>query len=372
MKRFLRIGILAGMLLWGVGLLRWPQEAAASAREGLSLCANVIIPSLFPFFVLASLVVSLGLAQELGRVLGPIMGPVFGVSGPGGTALAVGLLAGYPVGAQTVRELYEAGHCDQDEAETLLAFCNNCGPAFLLGTAGAGVFGSGQAGLLLLLCHWLGAVSVGIFFRFRRGGRVQFVPHLVPPQPISFFQAFTGAVKSALLSTLNVCAYVVLFSVILTLLRLGGVLGLLTQGLTALGLVTAEGVVTGFVELSNGVATLTTGGSLLARLATASFVLGFGGLSVQCQTMAVLAGSGLSVRREFFGKCLHGLFAALWTGLLGLFPGAVPAFAPAVHPNVVALLWQPVATLLLSCVVLAVLLRILWKKGAGKHPSNGV
>lgn len=362
MKRLLRLGILAGMLLWGGGLLCWPQEAAASAREGLSLCANVIIPSLFPFFVLASLVVSLGLAQELGRVLGPIMGPVFGVSGPGGTALAVGLLAGYPVGAQTVRELYEAGHCDRDEAETLLAFCNNCGPAFLLGAAGAGIFGSGQAGLLLLLCHWLGAISVGMLFRWRRGSTVHTRPHLPPPQPISFFSAFTGAVKSALLSTLNVCAYVVLFSVILTLLRLGGVLGLLAQGLTVLGLPTAEGIVTGFVELSNGVATLSSGGPLLARLTTASFVLGFGGLSVQCQTLAVLAGSGLSVRREFWGKCLHGLFAALWTGLLGVFPGAVTAFAPAPQPSPVALLWQPVAALLFSCGVLAAMVRILWKK----------
>ena len=39
------------------------------------------------------------------------------------------------------------------EAERLLAFCNNSGPAFILGVVGVGVFGSSRVGLLLYLAH---------------------------------------------------------------------------------------------------------------------------------------------------------------------------------------------------------------------------
>lgn len=42
----------AGLLLVGLLLFLFPEESVAAAREGISLCADVLIPSLFPFFVL--------------------------------------------------------------------------------------------------------------------------------------------------------------------------------------------------------------------------------------------------------------------------------------------------------------------------------
>ena len=47
-----------------LSLMLWPQEAMEAAREGLQLCYNVIIPSLFPFFVLSALVVILFCAYK--------------------------------------------------------------------------------------------------------------------------------------------------------------------------------------------------------------------------------------------------------------------------------------------------------------------
>ena len=82
-------------------LMRWPQESMAAARDGLALCGNVIIPSLFPFFVLSSLVVELGMSRYLGRLLEGVMAPLFRVGGACSSALALGFVGGYPVGART-------------------------------------------------------------------------------------------------------------------------------------------------------------------------------------------------------------------------------------------------------------------------------
>ena len=48
-----------GLLCAALALVLWPGEAMSAMKDGLSLCGNVILPSLFPFFVLSSLVVEL-------------------------------------------------------------------------------------------------------------------------------------------------------------------------------------------------------------------------------------------------------------------------------------------------------------------------
>ena len=48
-----------GLLLAALALVVWPGESMSAMKDGLSLCGNVILPSLFPFFVLSSLVVEL-------------------------------------------------------------------------------------------------------------------------------------------------------------------------------------------------------------------------------------------------------------------------------------------------------------------------
>ena len=116
---FLGLGLLCATL----ALMFWPQEAMEAAREGLRLCYNVILPSLFPFFVLSALVVDLGLAGYLGRALEGLMRPLFHVPGACASALVLGFVGGYPVGARTALSLYQKGMCTKTEAERLLSFC---------------------------------------------------------------------------------------------------------------------------------------------------------------------------------------------------------------------------------------------------------
>lgn len=313
----------AGLLLCAVALICWPRDVSAAVKEGLQLCYNVILPSLFPFFILSSLVISLGLAGYLGRLLEPVMRPLFHVGGPCAAALALGFVGGYPVGARAALTLYEEGQCSKTECERLLAFCNNSGPAFILGVVGAGVFADSRVGLLLCLVHALSSVCVGLVFRFYREkdrktqGRTS-----APIAAQRFTTAFTGAVKGAVNSTLNICAFVVCFTVILRLCFLSGLFpalaGFLGRILAPLGFteVWARRLLTGLLELSSGVAALTGDGSLTGRVSMAAFLLGWAGISVHCQVLSFLGESGLSTRTYIGGKLLHGLFSAGLTALL--------------------------------------------------------
>ena len=80
--------LLGAGLLWAtLALVLWPEQAMEAMRDGLKLCGNVILPSLFPFFVLSSLVVELGMSRYLGRLLEPVMAPLFRVNGSCAAAL---------------------------------------------------------------------------------------------------------------------------------------------------------------------------------------------------------------------------------------------------------------------------------------------
>ena len=115
------------------------------------------------------------------------------------------------------------------------------------------------------------------------------------------------------------------------ILTYGGILSSLAQGLSALlaplGMdqTWSERLLTGLVEVSSGVSSLTDG-SLSGRLSMAAFMLGWAGVSVHCQVLAFLEDSGLSVHTYVVGKILHGAFsAALAAMLFRLIPFSSPA-----------------------------------------------
>ncbi len=322
--------LLLGLVLLtaALALVVWPQESMDAARTGLQLCCNVIIPSLFPFFVLSALVVDLGLADYLGRALERFMRPLFRVPGSCACALVLGFIGGYPVGARTAISLYSSGACSKTEAERLLAFCNNSGPAFILGVVGAGIFADSRVGVLLYLAHAAASVCVGVLFRFYRrsepggsgGSRMSIAAKRASV-------AFTGSIRDSFLSTLNICAFVVFFTVVIRMLTVSGILtaaaGLMGMLLAPLGFSESWGarLLTGILEISSGVWSLTGAGSLSGKVTMAAFMLGWAGLSVHCQVLSFLGGSGLSVRTYLAGKLIHGGLSALFVGaLIRVFP----------------------------------------------------
>lgn len=317
--------LLAGtaLLAGTVVLLRWPQESISAVREGISVCGNILIPSLFPFLVLSNLIISLELSHYLGACLEPLMRPLFRIGGNCSCALVLGLIGGYPIGARTAVSLYQSGQCSKTECERLLSFCNNSGPAFIFGVVGAGIFRSGTISLLLYLIHITASLLVGLLFRFYGHESPSFpmIHHSVQRQRTPFSAAFTRSITDSLTSVLNICSFVLFFTVFLRGLFLSGFLPALS-GLMA-GLCASTGVtkswfqqlLTGFVELSSGVLSIPETGSLSGRASMAAFMLGWAGLSVHCQVLSFLGECNLSARTYLTGKLLHGVFSALLTNL---------------------------------------------------------
>ena len=303
-----------GSLLFLVLLCRYSADCTQAVQGALQLCLTSAVPSLFPFFAASSLAISSGLAQSLGEQFAPLMRHVFHLPGCGAAALFLGFLGGYPAGARMAAELWHSGLCTKDEAAALASVCNNTGPAFLIGMCGCGLFHSVRLGVLLYCIHILSALVTA--FLLRPGQLPPATPSRPLPEQLPFCSLLTQSVLSAGRSCLMVSAFILFFSVVLCLLRLTGILSAICTaalpllsgcGLSAAGI---QSLATGCVELTQGLAGLTpAAGSTGARLAAASFLCAFGGLSVLFQTAA--ATEGLPFLHCIHGKCMHACISTL-------------------------------------------------------------
>ena len=208
--------------------------------------------------------------------------------------------------------LRRSGALTREQAERALAFCNNSGPAFLVGAAGVGVFHGAGYGLLLYGVHVLSAVLVGMLFAPRSGG---FEPEARSQiAAVSLAQALPEAVRSAVCAVLTVSGFVVTFSVVTGILDASGLLPALVGTLSArlgLELHFARALCTGVLELGTGIGAMQGLAPTPENLALAAFLIGWGGVSVHCQTAAVLAGTDIKSARHTVGRLLHGVISAL-------------------------------------------------------------
>lgn len=116
-----------------IAVLCRPDATFGYAYEGLCQWAVKMVPTLFPFMMISSIMVYSGADLELGRMLSLLLKRVYKYSACGLYAIFMGFFCGFPMGAKVVSELCEKNKLSKEEAVSLLSFCNNIGPAYFLG-----------------------------------------------------------------------------------------------------------------------------------------------------------------------------------------------------------------------------------------------
>lgn len=325
-------------LAFASSLLLFSNNNLPAIKKGLSLWANSVVPSLFPFFVATELLMNTNFVNILGRFLNKIMKPLFNIRGEGSFGFIMGLISGYPVGAKIACDFRENNICSKEECERLLSFTNNSGPLFILGTVGISMFGNSTIGLLLLITHILACISVGIIFRFWK-----FNSHsadYVGNKNSSFnkyrnvtFSNLGGvlgiSITNSISTVLMIGGFVVIFSSIISILNASGILNnlivILTPVFNFLHIDSSfiYGILTGFLEITNGISSISGVHvrNISINIVLTAFLLGFGGLSVLLQVLSITSKTDLSIKPYIYGKLLHGVLAAFYTFVvISVFP----------------------------------------------------
>lgn len=280
-------------------LLSYPTAVSTGISRGLSICSAVIIPTLYPFMLLAGVLADSPLCRRPGRVAEWTARRLFGLPGCCAPAILLSLVGGYPAGALAISRLYRQEQIDRAQVRRMTAFCVNGGPGFIVSTVGAGLLGSVQAGILL--CGAQMAVSLGIGIYLGKGHRhhpsATTAPALPPPRPVA---QMVGDTCGALLT---MCGFVVLAAALLSLAEAMGVARGVAN-LTGAAASDVSALLAAILEVSCGcIALAGTGGLTPLWL---SLALSWGGLSVQGQLAAALPGERLLTPGFWSWRLLHG------------------------------------------------------------------
>jgi len=321
------------IVIFIVGLVLFSGNALASAQNGIKLWINIVFPSLFSFLVASNLLSKSGIVKRFGKLLEPLMRPFFNVPGSGAFPLAMGITSGYPVGAKLAADLRKENMVTKDEAERLLTFTNNSGPLFVIGAVASGMFNNPNVGIILLTAHIMAGITVGIVFRNYKAGRKSYyiksakilkkTANSNKKQDENVGRMLGDAIGNSVWTMLIIGGYIIFFSVLIGLLNETGFLATISRGITfmlqpfGVDESIVKSLLCGFFEVSTGASMASNSSAAqIVQLTTAALIMGWGGLSVHSQVMAITSDTDISLKPYLFGKFLHGVISAIYTYIM--------------------------------------------------------
>jgi sporulation integral membrane protein YlbJ len=321
-----------------LAMVQYPKEAFDSAIVGLNLWWNVVFPSLLPFFILSEILMGLGVVHFIGVLLEPLMRPVFNVPGVGAFALSMGLASGYPMDAVITSKFRKNQLCTAVEAERLLSFTNTADPLFMFGAVAVGMFARPELGAIIALAHYVSSFLVGVIFRFHGRSRDQQVPDSARPAGNIYLRAFRAlysarqedkrpigqllgdAVRTSMNTILLIGGFIIVFSVFLRIVSVVGLTASVNTffvwvlGLIGFSPALAPAMVSGLFEIDIGaMAAAQATAPIGEKVAIASAIIAWSGLSVHGQVASIVIESGIRMAPYMFGRLVHAILAALIT-----------------------------------------------------------
>lgn len=261
------------------------------ASSGIELCIKSILPALFPFCILSKLINSQLVGKQI-PFLRPI-GKLCNIPAGAEAILLLGFIGGYPFGAQCISDAYRSKALTKQDAQRMLGFCNNAGPAFLFGIIGPILQNKGS--LIGILCiQVISALAVGIILPRHKTRNA----HNIVTQNKSLQTALEESIHTMAL----VCGWVIIFRIVIAFMELW----LSAYQSTAVPL-----IITGILELSNGCIALSKLDQAGAIYLLSSVFLSLGGSCVTMQTAAVTKCIGKSyyLPGKFMQTCLVALLS---------------------------------------------------------------
>lgn len=291
-------------------LFKFPDAIKSGITEGLSICFQTVIPSLFPFLVLSSYVVNSNILNPFYRFLSPVTRVLFKQPANAVPVIILSMIGGFPVGLKMIKELFKREEITEIQAKRLCLFCMNSGPAFTITVVGANLLRSTLAGVVIYSSLCISSLIIGFFTRFifRDDGRN--CP--VKQYRITDLSTLSASVTSGINNILGICGWIVLFSGFIECFNI-----LNSNYFLSIFVKTTVEVTRACIEFSGKIA-----------LPYLAFIIGFGGFCVHFQILDCLKKCKMNYSHFLFSRVMNGCLSAIITYIILIFvPVEIDVFA---------------------------------------------
>lgn len=251
------------------------------------ICLEVIIPSLFAFMVLSSLILSTNLYKIIFKPLIIIFKPLLKMTEQESGIFILSLIGGYPVGAKLIRQAVENGSITQKSAQRMINFSFASGPSFITGIVGVGVFGSVKTGLILYFSNIISNIVLTFILNIKSKPCNSKIAYNISFTADKLINSITSSARVLF----EICAMIVGFSVIVRVISylpfelIGSVFNVDEEFIQAL--------IFSICEISN----IRSFSASVVFLPLISALLSFGGICVLMQVKSIL---GQNIRMKSF------------------------------------------------------------------------
>lgn len=289
------------------------ENCIDAALIGVNLVVKTIIPTIFPFSVICNLLISYDGVGLYSKILGPILCKPLKLSKSSSFPIVASFLSGYPLGCKYCCDLYSLGYINRSEFERLLNVASNASPMFIIGSIGATMLGDIRLGFILLIGNYLSSIIVGILTI--NNSKTSLALKELPKNNINvnFGSALKSALDNGINTTLQVGAFVVLFSIIISIIKNNTYISIVFYNIEEflnLPKYSIYGLFLGSVEFTNGCKLITTLPLTLPfKLAIISFICSFSGLSVIAQISSFVYKYDISIAKYSFIKFIQGVIS---------------------------------------------------------------
>jgi len=279
-----------------------------SISESFYLFANNIFPSLFPMFVISSILVEIGLPEFLGNLFSKLTNKLFKINGEASFVFFMSMITGFPSSAKYIEDLMNKNIINNKEATKILLFTFFSNPLFIVNTVGNMFLNNTTIGYLILIAHILGNILVGLITRNYLIKTKEDKYLSLRNNSSKFNQKInhTNLFKSLLTSIKNaINNLIIIFGIITTFMIIIGILFPNPNNIFSI-------ITSGILEMTTGlkyVAASTLNFNTKVYLST--FFISFGGLSIHTQIMNILEEKKVRYLPFLFARVLHGIISVI-------------------------------------------------------------
>lgn len=316
-KIFSSILIIIFLILITFEILTDSKTILASVNFSFNIWKNNIFPSLFPFFVISELLINYGFVELVSELFKPLMTKLFKLNSKCAFIFIMSIISGFPSNSKYVKELYTAGEINEYEATKILAFSHFSSPLFIIGTISITFLNNKEAGLLILICHYITNIIIGILFRNYHPSKEENTNINIKKAIIkmhnkrinndkNFGQIITNSLVNGVNTLLLILGIVTMFLIITTIIDNNINFNNFYQS-----------ILNGIFEMTQGlkyISILNIPLKLKAILST--MIISFGGLSVHMQVMSIISDTKIKYFPFFVARIIHALIAPLLVSIL--------------------------------------------------------
>ncbi len=303
------------IVFFNISIFIFPSSIIEGTKTGLDIWFYNLIPTLFPFAVLSSLLVKTSSLSAIPDFIFYPIKKIFNIKAFTAKYYILALLTGYPLGLKIASDLYKEKNLTREEYIHSLYFFNNCSIIFIIGTVGTTIYNNKNLGIFLYAIHILSSAILGVIFSPKKlSKKGSFSLKTITP---SFGDIFTKSVSEGFYTLINIGSFVLFFSFLGATIEATKVLDYVT--LPFISSPQSKGLLLGVFEFTNGIFIIARSEQNSFTLPLISFLLGFGGLSVIMQSIIFMENTKISPKIFIKAKLYHGIISAILTFFLSNF-----------------------------------------------------